>query len=114
VALAGRSLARLVEQSHLWMGGFLDRSQRQEIQGSGKPNFHFCSKPNLVSDLVEVPTDGATKMTVLRNNDQKRTLMPPLATILCCVLEDSATLRFGLPDTKSRTSPRKPKNRNSR
>src|SRR5258708_24168345 len=37
-------------------------------------------------------------MTVLlRNNDQKRTLMPPLATMLCCVLQDSATFRFGLP-----------------
>jgi len=37
----------------------------------------------------------------------------PLATMLCCVLADSATFRFGLPDTKSRTSPRKPNNRNS-
>src|SRR6266566_9959072 len=34
-------------------------------------------------------------MALFRNKDQERTLMPPLATMLCCVLEDSATFRFG-------------------
>ena len=44
---------------------------------------------------------------------QKRRMMPPLATTLCWLLELSATFRSGLPEKKSRTSPRKPMKRNS-
>jgi hypothetical protein len=45
---------------------------------------------------------------------QKRRMIPTLATTLCWVLELSGTGRFGLPDKKSRTSPRRPMKRNSR
>jgi hypothetical protein len=44
---------------------------------------------------------------------QKCRITPPLVTILCWVLELSATFRFGLPEKKSRISPRKPIERNS-
>jgi hypothetical protein len=44
---------------------------------------------------------------------QKCRITPPLATILCWVLELSATFRFGLPEKKSRISPRKLIERNS-
>ena len=45
---------------------------------------------------------------------QKRRMIPPLATTLCWVLERNAAFRFGLPEKKSRTSPRKLIKRNNR
>jgi hypothetical protein len=108
-------------QHHFWYGsnlGLLAATHPHNLVrfASARPAFHLCSRPNIVPLIRSRYLRTAPKqmMALFRNKDQKRTLMPPLATMLCCVLEDSATFRFGLPDTKSRTSPRKPKNRNNR
>jgi hypothetical protein len=60
--------------------------------------------------------DGAERAIRNRRSKglQKRRMMPPLATTLCWLPELSATFRSGLPEKKSRTSPRRPMKRNSR
>jgi len=64
VALAGRSLARLVEQSHLWIGGFLDARSGKKSQRKLKTAiliFTFSPNPTSSSDSFEVPTDRGNR-----------------------------------------------------
>jgi len=76
------------------------KSKQSERDQDSNASFHVCSRFDFIP-LIH--SSCRTEMPVAFRNfrDQKRTIMPPLATTLCWVLEDSATLRFGLPDKKS-------------
>jgi hypothetical protein len=86
------------------------KGKQSERHQDSNASFHVCSRFDFIP-LIHSSCRTEMPVTFRDSRDQKRTLMPPLATTLCWVLEDSATLRFGLPDKKSRTSSRKPMNR---
>jgi hypothetical protein len=79
--------------------------------------------PRLSDRLSKVPNRAVRRVKTDRPRPlveccswriEKRRMIPPLATTLCWVLELSAVFKLGFPEKKSRTSPRKPMNRNSR